>query len=59
MTKARSHSLEKAAEILGISLGHLKNLIKAGDGPNHYKLGRRTLISEGALEKFVEKKEGQ
>jgi|ETNvirnome_6_100_1030635.scaffolds.fasta_scaffold19837_3 excisionase family DNA binding protein len=57
MTKARSHSLKDAAEILGVSHAHLKNLIKKGEGPQTYKLGRRTLVSEGAMEKFVKKKE--
>ena len=53
----KSYSVEDAAAQLGISYPYLKNLIRDGEGPRVFRLGRRVLISAKALEEFVQQKE--
>jgi len=52
-----SYSLEDAASQLGISYPYLKNLIRDGEGPKVFRIGRRVLVSARALEEFVRQKE--
>ena len=52
-----SYSLEDAASQLGISYPYLKNLIRDGEGPKVFRIGRRDLVSARALEEFVRQKE--
>ena len=53
----KSYSYKEAAVQLGISLGHLKNLVRDGRGPETFTLGRRVLFSERALEEFIKDRE--
>jgi excisionase family DNA binding protein len=50
---ALSHSVPAAAKRLGISRSHLYELIRAGKGPRVTRLGRRTLITEQELERWI------
>jgi len=46
-------SVREAAELFGVSLRHMVNLLDAGEIPS-LKLGRRRMVSYAALVEYVE-----
>ena len=48
-----AYSLKEAAEVCGIGKTKLIELMKAGDGPRSFKLGRRRLILHEELSTWM------
>ena len=46
------HNKEKAAKMLGISVSHLRTLIKSGE-VKVIRLGRRTFVSRKEIERII------
>lgn len=54
LSKSATIKVEEAAHVLGIGRQTAYNLAAQGKLPGALRLGRRIVVSKGALEKFLE-----
>lgn len=52
----KAYSIQKAAELLDVSIGHLRNEFKRGK-IKFVKSGRRTLITDDELRRYLQESE--
>jgi len=55
----KHYSISRFASCLGISKSTLERWVKNGKGPEFWKLGRTSLVSPQAAEKFYRKLKGE
>jgi excisionase family DNA binding protein len=53
VTARLAHSIQETAGVIGIGRTKLLELMKAGDGPPSFKLGRRRLIRHEELDTWL------
>lgn len=56
LEEKRAHSLQEAARLLDVSIGHLRNEFKRGK-IKFIKSGRRTLVTDAELNRYLQASE--